>query len=227
MAKSQPLKLALRKPLWLLVLLALISTACGDASTLAEATPLPQGMAFEEASRIYELAPGLTEARFLIGEILRGEPKTVVGKTKQVSGQIALNLDDPSTAAVGPIQVDARTLLTDNGFRNRAIETRILLSRVFQFITFTPTAVTGLPDTLTTGEPVEFQITGDLTITEFTKPVVFDVTAELLSDTRIEGSASTTIQWRDFNLIIPSATGVAGVEEAVILEIDFTAEAAQ
>ena len=57
--------------------------------------------------------------------------------------------------------------------------------------------------------------------------MVFDVTAVPVSDTRIEGSAATTIQRADFNLFVPSATGVAGVEEDVILEIDFTAEAAQ
>jgi polyisoprenoid-binding protein YceI len=184
-------------------------------------------MEFDETSQIYELVPGSTEARFLIGEILRGEPTTVVGNTNQVSGQIAVNLDDPSTAAVGPIQVDARTLATDSGFRNRAIETRILLSRVFQYVTFTPTAVTGLPDAVTIGEPVQFQIEGDLTITEYTKPVVFDVTAVPVSSTRIEGSAIATIQRDDFNLFVPSATGVAGVEEAVVLELDFTAEALQ
>jgi polyisoprenoid-binding protein YceI len=215
------------KHLGLMVVLLLILTACGSTTAPAEPTPLPQGMPFDEASTIYEIDPQSTEARFLIGEILRGEPKTVVGNTNQVRGQIAVDLQNPATAAVGPIQVDARTLITDDGFRNRAIETRILLSRVFQFITFTPTSITGLPDTVTIGEAIDFQLTGDLSITDYTKPVVFDVTAVPVSETRIEGSAATTIQRSDFNLFVPSATGVAGVEEAVILEIDFAAEAAQ
>jgi polyisoprenoid-binding protein YceI len=203
----------------------LSAVGCGGAGLAPEATPLPQGMAFDGSAQLYDIVPEETEARFLIGEILRGEPKTVVGKTNQVSGQIAFDSDDPSTTAVGPIQVSARTLVTDNGFRNRAIETRILLSRVFEFVTFTPTAVTGLPDKVVMGEPIQFQIAGDLTITEYTKPLVFDVTAALVSDSRIEGSAVTTIQRDDFNLFVPSATGVAGVEEAVVLEIDITAEA--
>lgn len=211
--------------LGMLLLMLLALTGCGDASPAAEATPLPKGMDFDEASRIYDIVPNETEARFLIGELLRGEPKIVVGKSNQVSGQIAFNPDDPSTAAAGPIQVNARTLVTDNGFRNRAIETQILLSRVFEFVTFTPTTVTGLPDSIIPGDPIQFQIAGDLTITEYTKPVVFDVTGTFVSDSRIEGSATTTILRDDYNLFVPSATGVAGVEEEVVLEIDFTAVA--
>jgi polyisoprenoid-binding protein YceI len=209
------------------VFVLFVFTACGSANGGAEDTPLPQGMPFDAASTIYVLNPNSTEARFLIGEILLGEPKTVFGKTNQVSGEFAFDLENLSMAAVGPIQVDARTLLTDDGFRNRAIETRILLSRVFQYITFTPTAVSGLPDAAIIGEPLDFQITGDLTITEYTKPVVFDVKAVAVSDTRIEGNASATIQRADFNLVVPSATGVAGVDEEVVLELDFTADAAQ
>ena len=212
----------------LLAFLLLTPVACGSAGgDGADPTPLPKGMSFDASSTIYNLNPDATEARFLISEILRGEPKVVVGSTNQVIGQIAVNLEDLSTAAVGPLQVDARTLLTDDGFRNRAIETRILLSRVFQYIVFTPTAVTGLPDAAQIGEPLDFQITGDLSITDYTKPVVFDVSAVAVSGTRIEGSAATTIQREDFNIFVPSATGVAGVEEDVILELDFTAESAE
>ncbi len=207
------------------VVLLLFATGCSDAAAPPEPTPLPQGMAIDEASTVYELVPGSTEARFLIDELLRGEPKTVVGITDQVTGRIALDLDDPDSAAVGPIQVDVRALLTDNGFRNRAIETRILLSRVYQFVTFTPTNISGLPNVIAVGEPVKFQISGDLTIMEITKPVVFDVTAVPVSNTRIEGKAATTIQRANFDLFVPSATGVAGVEENVTLEINFIAEA--
>ena len=57
--------------------------------------------------------------------------------------------------------------------------------------------------------------------------MVFDVTAVPVSDTRIDGSATAAIQRADFDLFVPGATGVAGVEEEVILEIDFTAEAPQ
>ncbi len=212
-------------------LLLFIFTGCASPdsnkppgnATVESAAALP----FSENSTIFEIVPAESEARFLIDEILLGEEKKVVGKTNQVSGQIAIDFADPATAAASPIQVEVRTLETDDGFRNRAIQNRILLAGIYENITFTPTAVSGLPENIVTGEAVEFQIEGDLTITVHTQPVTFAVTAVPISESRLEGSATTTINREDFALVVPSATGVAAVGEEVILELDFVAVAAE
>ncbi len=180
-------------------------------------------MTFSENSTLFEINPDESEARFLIDEVLRGEDKTVVGTTNRVSGQIAVDFDDPTASAVGPIQVNARGLVTDNNFRNRAIQGRILLTGAYEFVTFTPTAINGLPTEIKLGETVEFEMEGDLTITGFTQSVMFMVTAVVPTTERLEGSATTTIQRRPFDLVIPSATGVAAVAEDIILELDFVA----
>ena len=174
---------------------------------------------------IFEISQTESEVRFTIDEMLRGEPNTVVGTSDQVAGQIAVDLADLSTAQVGVIQVNARTLATDNNFRNRAIRNVILETNDYEFITFTPTAVNGLPDTAITGDTLTFQITGDLTIRDITQTVVFDVTATAVSGTRLEGTAVATVQRADYNLVIPEVEGVANVNEAVLLEIDFVATA--
>ena len=213
----------------LLLLLFFALTGCSppggtvDDVVQETSTTLP----FSENSTIFEIIPAESQARFLIDEILHGEEKSVVGKTNQVTGQIAFDFSDPSTAAAGPIQVDARFLQTDNGFRNRAIQNYILLSRIYEFITFTPTAVYGLPQNIAIGEAIEFQIEGDLTITAHTQPVTFTVTAVPLSESRLEGSATTTINRSDYDLVVPSATGVAAVGEAIILQLDFVATATE
>ena len=66
----------------------------------------------------FEIVPAESEARFVIDEVLRGAPKTVVGTTDQVAGQLALDPVDLSSAQVGTIQVNARTLATDNDFNH-------------------------------------------------------------------------------------------------------------
>ena len=200
-----------------------------EASAPIQSTPVtldtPAAADAAGGPTIYEIKPKESEVRFMLGEILRGVPTAVIGKTDQIAGQIALDLSDPSTAKVGAIQVNARTLLTDNSFRNRAIRNRILFTDAFEFITFEPTAVTGLPDSISVGDTVEFQITGDLTVRDNTSEVTFDVTATAVSPSRIEGTATTTVMRQNFNLQIPSVSGVADVDEEVILEIDFVAEA--
>jgi polyisoprenoid-binding protein YceI len=172
---------------------------------------------------IFEIIQAESEVRFLIDEVLRGQDTTVVGTTDQIAGEIAVYPDNPARSQIGTLQVNARTLTTDNEFRNRAIKNRILETNQYEFVTFTPTELSGLPDNATIGERYSFQIVGDLTIRDVTRSVTFDASLTPVSETRIEGSASTTILYADFDITIPDAPAVASVEDEVILEIDFVA----
>lgn len=173
----------------------------------------------------FEIVPTSSEARFIIEEVLRGAPKTVVGATDQVAGQLSIDPDDLPNAQVGTIRVNARTLATDNDFRNRAIKNQILRTDDFEFVTFTPTQVVGLPETGAIGETYTFQIVGDLTITDVTKQITFDVEVIATSETRIEGTATTAFPYTDFELFIPDAPAVDTVDDVVRLELEFVAEA--
>jgi polyisoprenoid-binding protein YceI len=109
--------------------------------------------------------------------------------------------------------------------RNRAINNRILFTDEHEYITFTPTAVAGLPESAAVGEPITFQISGDLTVAGTTQPVTFNAQVTPVSATRLEGSAGTTIRYADFGIAIPQVPSVTGVDEQVVLEIEFVAEA--
>jgi len=172
---------------------------------------------------VYSIDPSQSEARFIIQEVLRGADTTVVGATSNLGGQLALDLSDPSTAQVGPIVINARDIATDNDFRNRAISNEILLTDQYELITFTPTAVTGLPDSVAVGESVTFQIAGDLTITDTTLPVTFDVTVTAVSPTELHGTATAEILHSDFGLTIPFSRSVTAVADNVVLEFAFVA----
>ena len=110
--------------------------------------------------------------------------------------------------------------------RNRAINNFILNTDDFEFITFEPGEVIGLPESVEVGETVEFTMVGDLTIRDVTNEVEFDVVATLTSLDRLEGSANTTVSRDDYGLRIPSVPNVANVDEEVQLSIDFVALAA-
>jgi polyisoprenoid-binding protein YceI len=182
-----------------------------------DATSSPSGLP------VFQISQTDSKAQFTIYEELMGQPNNVVGTTNQIAGQIGVNFNDLSTAQVGEIQIDARTLTTDSNQRNRMIQNRILNTGSFEYITFTPTQISGLSGSAKIGQPLQFQITGNLTIQDVTKPVTFNVTAQAVSNSQISGTATATVQRSDFNLQIPSVPRVANVGEQVTLQIDFVA----
>ncbi len=190
-----------------------------------DAPPADEAAATEDSLLIYQIDPSASQVRFELDEVLRGEPITVVGTTDQVAGEIAADLGDLSSTQIGEMRINARTLVTDNNFRNRALNNEILDTGDYEFITFVPTAVNGLPDSVAVGDMVEFTIDGDLTIRDITLPVTFSVTATPVSEKQLSGSAATVVSRGDFNLTIPSVPNVADVEEEVELYIDFVANA--
>ncbi len=203
------------------------SAAAPTATASPEAADDPPQAASQRV--LFRIVPERSQVRFLIDELLFGAPNTVVGQTDQVAGDIIADLGNPANSQVGEIRINARSLATDNEFRNRALRNQILQSAqdAFEFIRFVPTALEGLPEGVTVGEPFSFQITGDLTIRDITQPVTFEATVTLASETRLEGTATATVQRGAFQLTIPNVPGVADVSEDVGLEIDFVAEAVQ
>ena len=204
-----------------------VAEEAAASATLLPPTTVPTEAPTETAGirAIYRISQDESEVRFTLNEVLRGNPTTVVGKTNQVAGDVLIDTANPAGSELGTIRINARTLATDNNFRNSAIRSEILESSraEYEFIGFVPTSLSGLPEHIEIGQTVAFQVTGDLTIRTITRSVTFDMTVTLTSDTRLEGIGSTTVLRSDFGLIIPNAPGVADVTEEVKLEIDFVA----
>ncbi len=196
-----------------------------EAAVEPTAAPVNEPAPAAAAPSLYRIVPDESQVSFTLTEDLRGQFTTVVGKTNQVAGDIQVDFATPANSRVGVIRINARTLATDNEFRNRAIRGEILESSnaAYEFIDFTPTAVSGLPETLTVGEAVSFQVTGDLKIRQITQAVTFDVTATAVSEDRLEGTATTKVTRAQFNLTIPNVPGVTNVSDEVTLEIKFVA----
>lgn len=183
--------------------------------------------AASEGPITFQIDPAQSSVRFILDEVLRGQPTTVVGEGSGISGDVTVDVANPSATAIGPITIDARSLETDNGMRNQAIGRFILQHNQddFQYITFTPTAIDGLPESAAVGEEMSFAVTGDLTIRTVTQPVTFDVTVVPESETILRGSGQTQVLRSDFDLQIPNVPSVANVTDEVQLEIDFVAVA--
>jgi polyisoprenoid-binding protein YceI len=189
------------------------------------ATPVPPTAEPVADVRLFRIVSEESEVSFTLTEDLRGAFTTVVGVTNQVAGDILVDLSAPAGSRIGELRINARTLATDSDFRNRAMRGEILQSTqdAYEFISFTPTALDGLPESVTVGESVTFTVTGDLKIREIVQSVTFEVTATLVSDDRLEGTASATVTRTQYDLQIPSVPGVTNVSDEVQLAIQFVA----
>lgn len=178
------------------------------------------------AGRTFTIVPEESEARFRVQEVITGVDSTVTGATNSVEGTLTVNTENPSASSVDSIRVDLSTLQTDNNFRNRAIHDSILQTGNpdFQYAEFVGTGVSGLPDSIAVGDTVDFQVTGNLTIHGVTQEVTFDTTATLVSENRLEGTASLPVLYGDYGVqILRLPPQVASVEDQVTLELEFVA----
>jgi polyisoprenoid-binding protein YceI len=208
---------------------AFSAPATATESLAATSEVAPPATAAEATNEIvFRIVPEESEARFLIDEILAGSPKTVVGATSAVSGEIRGDFGSPQTVQVGPIQVDMSTLATDNSFRNRAIRDVILQTgnEANRFAVFQVTGIDGLPQDVALGTAYDLSLTGDLTIHGVTRSVTFAAVITPVSESRLEGTASVSLPYSDFDIqILRLPREVASVGDVVTLEIDFVAEA--
>ncbi|MCK9361170.1 YceI family protein [Patescibacteria group bacterium] len=187
---------------------------------------IPVPMMATGTESIFRIDAQASKAEFTLNEVLRGEPKTVVGTTNNVSGEIAVDPEHTDQARIGTIRINARTFKTDSEQRNRAIVRMIFKSEddANEFIEFTPTQIVGVPTSTKAGEEFAFIVTGDLTISGVTKSTTFEGKGQFVSDTEIKGALETMVHYGDFNLAVPNLPFLANVDQDVKLLFEFVAK---
>ena len=190
------------------------SSAAGTEATVAEA-----------AATTFDIDKTQSSVQFELDELLRNEPKHVVGTTSEVAGQVLIDFDDPSQSQLGTVVINVRTLSTDSSFRDRAIRGQILNSSSDEneFAEFSPTGIDGLPASVGVGDTIPLTITGDFLLSGVTQPVTFDVSVVIAAEDRIEISGTAQVLRSDFGLTIPNVPQVADVTDEVQLVIELVA----
>ena len=194
------------------------TAAPGPSAGAASAVPGTPTASASGQSVTFELVPALSEASYAIREQLaqRNLPNDAVGKTQSVSGSVTVNADGTLDSAKSKFTVEAATIKSDQAMRDGYVSRNILQVSQYPQIVFVPTAVSGLPATLPTSGAVTFQVTGDLTVRDVTKPVTWEVTGTIANGEAI-GTATTSFTFEDFNLAQPKVPVVLSVVDKITL----------
>ena len=202
----------------------------GSDDTPSEEVAVPTLNADDSGNQVvYRIDKDQSAVSFTLQEDLRGQRTTVVGTTNEVAGDILVDFNNPSQSTISMVRVNVRTLSTDTSMRDNQIRGKILQSsrdeENYEFTDFTPTEILNFPADPQIGEPITFQIVGELRVRDITQTVTFDVTATLVDETTLTGTATTQVLRGDYELTIPSVPGVANVTDEVDLNINFVAVA--
>lgn len=169
-----------------------------------------------------------SEARFLSRETIANVPlpRDAIGTTKVISGVLAISGDGKVLRDQSKFTVDMASLQSGSANRDRDIKARTLEVGKYPTSEFVVTEVKGLPSPLPTSGVLKFQLIGDMTLHGATKPVTWDVTAQMNEGGMI-GRASAAVRFADFNMTRPLTAVVLSIEDTVRLEVDFTAARSQ
>ena len=194
------------------------------------ATPMPtaapeesSGSVASDGATVITVTEG-SEAVYRINEQLarRDLPNDAVGTTSDVEGQIVFSSDGTVDAEQSKITVGVRSLRSDSDRRDSYIQRNSLESNQYPEVTIAVTEIRGVSWPLPTSGEVSFEMVGDLTIRDQTRPVTWETTATF-TDGAIEGLAKTVVTFEQFDMTKPRVAIVLSVVDEIRLEINFVA----
>lgn len=147
-------------------------------------------------------------------------PNDAVGETRAITGAIELEADGRVVREASRFEVDLSALQSDSDRRDNFIRRRTLETETYPMAVFVPTEVRGLPWPVPTDDELEFEVVGEMTIRDVTRPITWQVTASADGGAFI-GTARTRFTFGTFDLEIPRVASVLSIRDDIRLEYEF------
>lgn len=209
------------------VVVATATAASDEAATAPDTASTVQTFVIvpEKSSAAYIVSEEFFEGALAKLGINAGKAQ-VIGRTQAIEGQLQIDPGNPA-ALLGDnrFMVNMTTLETDQSRRDEWIRDDGPNFNRFPEAIFVATALDGLPDTITPGAEIAFQMSGDLTVHEVTQPVTFDVVATLDGNTLTGTASASDLLMSDFGIEPPSFLNTLTVADPFAIEVEITARA--
>jgi polyisoprenoid-binding protein YceI len=197
-------------------------TAIVAANPASSTVATPAATASSGATT-YAINADQSQAKVTVNEKLAFLPSNsdAVLTTNAMQGQIVLGADGtPSDGS--KIQVDLRTLKSDQTMRDNYIRQTTLQSDTYPLAEFVITGADGLNGPLHDGQQAAFKLLGTMTIHGVTKPVTFDATATMNGGT-LTGTATTAFTFEDFGMAPSNKANIVTVNDLIHLQMTIAA----
>lgn len=190
------------------LLMADEGTLSGDGSQL-DATALTGSWSIAEGS----------EAGYRVNEVLNGTDVTVTGRTSEVEGTLVL---DGLTLTDAEFIVDVASISTDSPQRDSYFRDSAVRASEHPTATFSLTEPLTAAVAPTSGETVELQVVGELTLAGATRQVAFSAQARTDGLTA-QLAGQIPITFSDFGVTAPDL-GFVSVEDSGFVEFALVAQ---
>src|SRR5687767_3576788 len=231
-----------------LLALAVILSGCGGGGVTSEppaaavnpaVQPSTSSPAIVTGRRTFAIVPAQSKASYRANEeFFPGALKLlgiqagkvgVVGSTQAIEGQFQLDPEEPAAPpGDNTFTVRLNTLTSNQTKRDDYIrEIRDDGGPSFDaypLATFKATAIEGVSKPSAAGRELTLKLSGDLTVRDITRPMAFDVKAQLTGDT-LTGVGTSRFRLSDFGIGPITFHDVLTVADEVGIEVEFTARA--
>lgn len=230
MVSNNPIRVMFVAAVFLVVLAACSAPAAAPvpAPTATVAAPpvvatLPPNNPSSGDQLRFVVIPEDSQARYRVREQLanRDLPNDAVGATNIISGTLVIDANGNLVPGGSRFVIDVSTLASDSSRRDGYLANNVLQTSQYPNVTFVPTAIQGLPSPLPASGEGTFEMTGDLTIRDVTRPATWAITLRRDGDT-LTGQATTSFTFADFNLPQPRVPILLSLQDLIKLEFDFT-----
>jgi polyisoprenoid-binding protein YceI len=153
-----------------------------------------------------------SQAGYRVNEVLFGQSNQAVGRTSQVTGQIAIH---GTKVTSGSFSVDLTSVQSDRAQRDNQFQQRIMQTFTYPNATFTLSSPIDLPSIPAQGADLSVKATGRLELHGTTRTVTVGLTAQRSGDT-IRVSGQIPVTFADWNISNPSFGPVSTDDHGVI-----------
>ena len=185
----------------------------GVEASLTEAEEVVVGSDLESVEGVWRIAGDSVAGYRVFKDFVGASEFEAVGRTSSIFGELEI---EDTTVTSAQFAVDVATIRSDDDRRDVAFRGEALNAVLFPFANFRLTSSIELGDVPQSGEEVNVDVTGEVTLKGVTNEVVFPLTARLVGD-EVQVAGSIDVVFSDYE-ITPPRTPVIIVRDVGVIE---------